>query len=238
MSPQDRSIDSHRSQRDRKILDHAARHRMTTNEVVRKLFFPEHRHNAVTKVTARLCRERLLRKFPLHHPRAYYTLGPHAAQSMGISVKRTYPLGPQALPTEYAALAYATLGNDQHRRLTAAELRRLCPWLSGQLLDFPHCLDESDDRPVLELIRVDLGGKADHVARKCDADIQVRRAAAEFGHLVRDARFRLVIVTSTTEKAAAIQEALDQRVWPDGLQIHLAVVPDLLLLTASLIDGP
>jgi hypothetical protein len=27
-------------------------------------------------------------------------------------------------------------------------------------------------------------------------------------------------------------------VWPDGLQIHLAVVPDLLLLTASLIDGP
>jgi len=47
--------------------------------------------------------------------------------------------------------------------------------MTEELLESPHCLDESRDPAVVELIRVDLGGKSDHVARKCHADIQLRR---------------------------------------------------------------
>jgi hypothetical protein len=91
------------------ILDHVLRYRMTTNQVVERLYFPAQKYNAVTKVTARLRRDRLLSKFVLCHPRVYFTLGPRAAQDLGVSPGRTCPLGPQSLPTEYAVLAYAVL---------------------------------------------------------------------------------------------------------------------------------
>ena len=227
-----------KSNRDRLILDHVVRHHITTNQVVQRLYFPCQEYNAVTKVTARLCRQLSLCKFVLCQPRVYFTLGPQAAKDLGVSLGQTYPLGPQSLPTEYGVLAYAILGTAVHVRLTADELQALCPWLPVELLGFPHCLDESGDWPVVELIRVDLGGKPDHLARKCDSDVQVRRRVAEFETLVRQGRFRLVVVTGTPQKAAAIEAALNQHLWPDGLQFHLAVVPDLILLTARTNDGP
>ena len=223
--------------RTRAILDHVARHRITTNKVVQRLYLPHHQLNAVSKVTARLRRVSLLSKYPLIHPQVYYTLGPQTVQALGISPHRTLPLGPQVLPIEYAALAYATLGLTYHKRLTIPELKQLCPWLTDEFAESPHCLDESRDPPVVELIRVDLGGKSDHVARKCDADIQARRGLGQFEPFVRQGRFRLVVITGTAAKAAAIQAAVDQHLWPDGLQIHLVVLPELLLLTARLNHG-
>ena len=237
MSDPNRCAMTRYTARTRAIIDHVARHRMTTNKAVQRLCLPQHQLNAVTKVTARLCRAGLLAKYPLIHPQVYYTLGLQAAHALGMSSNRTSPLGPQALPTEYAALAYAVLGTTYHRRLTAAELKQQCPWLTEELLESPHCLDESRDPPVIELIRVDLGGKSDHVARKCDADIQARRQHRQFDQFVRQGRFRLVVITGTAAKAAAIQAAVDQHLWPDGLQIHLVVLPELLLLTARLNHG-
>jgi hypothetical protein len=222
--------------RDRQIVDHVARHRITTNEVLHKLFFKHRQQNAVTKVTARLCRAEWLSKFPLYHPRLCFTLGPLAAKRLGVPVQRTLPLGPQALPTEYATLTYV-IGKLRHRRLTANELEQLCPWLIGPLADFPYCLDGSSEPAVLELIRVDLGGKPDYIARKCDADFQARRSLCGFDKWVREQRFRLVVITGTSEKAALIQSALEQHVWPAGLSIHLAVVPQLLQLTARIFNG-
>ena len=223
--------------RDRQIIDHVARFRITTNEVLHQLFFKDQQHNAVTKVTARLCRAEFLRKFPLYHPRTYFTLGPQAAKQLGAPFQRTLPLGPQSLPTEYAALVYAA-GKSHHRRLTTQELEQFVPWLYGPFAEFPYCWDESSDPPALELLRVDLGGKPDYVARKCEADIEVRRPLSEFDDWVRQLRFRLVVITGTTEKAALIQAALEAHVWPDGLSIRLVVVPDLLHLTARISDGP
>ena len=217
--------------RDRQIVDHVARYRITTNEVLHKLFFGGRRPNSVCKVSARLCRAEWLCKFPLYHPRLYFTLGRLAAKRLGIPIHRTLPLGPQALPTDFATLTYA-VGKPQHRRLTTDELSQHCPWLAGPLAEFPYCFDEVLELPLLELIRVDLGGKPDYIARKCDADFQARRSLPEFDRFVWQGHFRLVVITGTTEKASLIQNALQQHVWPDGLSFHLAVVPQLLQLTA------
>ena len=46
--------------RDRAILDHILRYRLTTNAVLHRTLFPEQSMNAVTKVTARLCQRGLL----------------------------------------------------------------------------------------------------------------------------------------------------------------------------------
>lgn len=224
-------------ERDRQIIDHVHRHRITTNEVLHKLFFTDQQHNAVTKVTARLCRAEFLRKFPLYHPRTYFTLGPQAARQLGAPLQRTLPLGPQSLPTEYAALVYAS-GKPHLRRLTTQELEQLVPWLYGPFADFPYCWDESTDPTVLELLRVDLGGRPDYVARKCEADMEVRRPLSGFEEWIRHGRFRLVVITGTTEKAALIRSAIEGHVWPDGLSIRLVVVSDLLHLTARISDGP
>lgn len=226
------------TERDRRILDHVARYRVTVSEVLHALFFPSQFPNAVTKVTSRLCQQDYLRRFPLYHPRTYFTLGPKGAQSLGQSANRTLPLGPQSLPTDFATLSYATLGGTERYRLTVHELMTRWPsFTDKQIVDAPHCADESTGDTVLELIRVDLGGKPDHVARKCRDDIDSRRRLKAFNELLKQGGFRLVVVTGTTEKAAAIRDSLDQHCWPDGLQLHLAVVPDLLQLTARISHG-
>ena len=224
-------------ERDTALMKFIARYRVATNEVFHKRFFAGQQPNAVTKVTLRLCRSEHLRKFPLWHPRTYFTLGPVGAQQLGLPVSRTRPLGPQSLPTEYGVLSYATRGQQLRKRLTSRELLEQFPDLPARIVDQPWCQKPGSDPATLELVRVDLGGKPDHVARKCAADISEQSDASVLRSLMRDQRLSLVIVTGTTAKAASIQESLGRRFWPDGLQIRLAVVPDLLPLIARTNDG-
>jgi len=224
------------ARRDQAILDHVGRYRLTTNEVLHHSLFDGCQPNAVTKVTSRLCRGDYLRKFPLCYPRSYFTLGSCATSLLGLPDNRMLPLGPQSLPTEYGVLAFAVRRKSSHVRLTRHELSERFPALPAGLTEQPYCLDENCN--VLELVRVDLGGAADHVARKCEADVAARRDERPFSILLAEKRFRLVVVTATTEKAAAIQQSLSQRLWPDDLLLHIAVVSDLLTLTAGLHHAP
>jgi hypothetical protein len=221
--------------RDRQILQHVARYRLITTAVVHRLFLSRCRPNAAGKLVARLCRLGHLQKQPLLHRRQYYLLGPRATQLLGLGEHRSQPLGPQALPSEYAVLAYAALGKQHKLRLTSNELRQRCHWLPATLTQAPHCWDEAGN--CLELVRVDLGGPADHVARKCLADLRQRLRIAEFAAIVAAQRFRLIVVTATKEKAAAIRKALDQHEVPPGLQLHFSIVPDLLSLAARRSDA-
>lgn len=221
------------SNRDRQILDHVRRFRLTTNEVVQKLFLPNQQLNAVTKVTARLASSGLLRSFPLYHPRTYFTLGDEGAAYLGMPENRALPLGPQSLPTEFAVLSYATLGRGYRERLTREELSERYSISDRGLIEQPY----TDTDGVLELIRVDLGGAPDHIARKCKRDVELRVDSNEFRPVLEAGHFRLVVVTCTQEKSAAISSALNHHLWPDGLMIHLAIVPDLIFLTARLNDA-
>ena len=220
------------SGRGRQIVDHVGRYRMTTNAVVHRQFLAGRRANAVTKVTLRLCEGDYLRSFPLYHPKRYFTLGLRGATLLGLPPNRTLPLGPQTLPTEYGILAFALLGQARHERLTSSEFIARYPGTPQHVAEQCYCVDAS--RQTLELVRVDLGGKPDHVARKCRADIVARANTEPFVSLLEQGRFRLVVVTCTSEKAAAIRDAFDSRLWPERLSIHLAVVSDLLPLIASL----
>ncbi|MBA3313064.1 MAG: hypothetical protein H0T47_07220 [Planctomycetaceae bacterium] len=216
--------------RDQALLAHVARYRLTTVDVVQRLLRPNVSRNAIGKVLSRLCAAGLLHKYPLLHPTLYYVLGDGGAQALGIGTHRTLPLGPQSLPMEYGVLLYATLGSERRQRLTKQELLTRCAWLPAALAESPHCKDIK--QAVLELVRVDLGGPADHVARKCAADLREREKLREFSLLVKEGRFRLVIVTSTAEKSVAVRQALNRHEWPQGLRIHLSIVSQLLPLTA------
>ncbi|MBI1315076.1 hypothetical protein GC176_27610 [bacterium] len=236
MPPSETSRTVDLSARDVVILDHIARYRISTPEVLHRLFFDGSRANAVTKVTSRLCDIQHLRRFPLYHPRTYFTLGPEAAKRLGLPVSRTRPLGPQSLPLEYGVLSCATRGQHHHQRLTTRELLELCPDLPAGLTEQPCCLDDSVTPPRLELIRVDLGGRPDHVARKCQADVRSRSDVASIQQLMAAGRFRLFVVTGTLAKAGSITDSLQQHAWPEGFLIQMFVVSDLLPLIAGVSD--
>lgn len=162
MTNSNRTATKHLSNRDRRIVDHTIRYRLTTNEVIQDLFLRGRQPNAVTKVTARLCHWGYLGKFPLVPPRSYFLPARRAVQEFGVPVAKTYPLGPQSLPTEYGVLAYAASGGKPLLRLTPAELRRHYPTFPDAWFDAAHCLRaETGSRTLLELVRIDLGGAAD-----------------------------------------------------------------------------
>jgi len=207
---------------------------LSTCAVLRRSVLAGLSRNAAGKLLNRLCRAGQLRKHPLLHPTPYYVLGEAGAKSLGLNTQRALSLGPQSLPLEYAVLIYAACGQPPRTRLTRREVRQGYAWLPVPLAAAPHCRDADG---VLELVRVDLGGPAAHVARKCAADINHRRQFREFTELAAAGRFRLVVVTATKEKAAALRQSLDQHDWPSGLRIHCSVVPDLLSLTARTHDA-
>lgn len=234
MPPSQRST-GNLSARDRLVLDHVARYRLTTITTLRRTPLAGLSRSGISKVIVRLCDRQFLRSFPLSHPSRYFVLGAEGIRALGLSGHRSRPLGPQALPMEFAALAYATLGKRLRLRLFPSEVQTRCPWLPNKLAAAIHCYDEHED--VLELLRIDLGGPPDHVARKCVADINARRRLNEFSDLARAGKFRLVVITSTSAKGAALRQSLSRHDWPTEVPIHFSIVPDLITLTARKHDA-
>jgi len=211
--------------RDDDILQLTDRFRLGTNLAYRQVLFAEQSLNAVTKVTARLCQQGWLRRYPLIPPEDYFTLGPAAVRDLGYANRRSEPLGSQALPIDYAVLLYGSHG--QRTRLRKAELSALFPWLPVELTHAPYCRSQSG---VLDLIRVDLGGSPQHVAKKAAADCSVRWEIEGFRELVEQQRFQMVILTTTSSKARLIRQAIESASWNASVRLHLAIVPRLTYL--------
>lgn len=229
-----RATESHTTRRlkprDLSVVEFIARYRLATVDAIRRCVLLEMSANAVAKLTNRLCASGYLRKFTLLHPTRYFVLGKAGAKLLGLRLDRTYSLGPQSLPTDYAVLLYCSHGHPQRHRLTVPELCERWSSLPAEFATAPHCLDCRSQS--LELLRIDLGGPADHVARKCASDIDSRRQLPEFTPLLATGRFRLVFITATKEKSTAIKQALDRHSWPVGLRMHASVIPQLIHFTA------
>jgi hypothetical protein len=216
--------------RDLQILRHMARDHLTLYRVLRQRYFGGQGHTAAVKVIARLRRAGFVQWGGIIQRQTCFVLTPQAARLLGVTGKRAVP-GPQSLPIDWAVLLYTSSSGHLRYRLTRSELRATYPWVTSQLAAMPHCQDDSETAcPRLELIRVDLGGKPDHVARKCARDINLRRDLAGFQTLLKTGRFRLVVITTTEGKVNLIRQALDRFDWPQGLWIHLATLQDLTSL--------
>jgi len=225
-------------ERDLLILQHVARHRLTTHAVLHRLFFSELQPNAVAKITSRLCRDKLLQKFHLIHPQVYFTLTGKACRLLGRVSARSLPLGPQSLPSEFAALHYCVCGPRYHKRLSKHEIRKQFPWFPKPTSHEIYSMDSQDSTGfVMEWIRADLGGPSHHIVRKTHRRLQSLTDSASSAEALKHGAFRVVLLTSTPEKAHSIQEALAPHGWPDGTLLHLAVIPQLVPLTSRYNHG-
>ncbi|HEY2786509.1 MAG TPA: hypothetical protein VGJ05_16205 [Fimbriiglobus sp.] len=103
------------------------------------------------------------------------------------------------------------------------------PELLGRKLDSSHYyLDNDGTVTRLGLIRIDGGGSADHVARKCREDIDSRRTLPAFSRLIEEGRFLIAVATFTDEKVAEIRSQVERLKTP--VRFRLEVIPELVNL--------
>jgi len=216
--------------RKRQIVEQVVRDLLSTNTVILRRFFVDRHPTTVTRATAELCSLDWLNGYRLVYPTKYFRPGKRAASAFGMTPSATLSLGPQAFPTEYAVLLYTTNNSPNVQRLLISELRTLHPWFKIDWLQSTHAIRTSSEKSIIELIRVDLGGPADHIARKCKSEIYARYVMDEFRQLLANKEFQLVVITGATEKAAQIDSALTAHTWPKGMLFRIAVFTELLSL--------
>lgn len=214
-------------ERDQSCVDFVIRYKLATNQVLASQLLAGRSVNAVAKVTARLCKAQILSRYMLIPPETYFRLGTRAIACLGLSARLAEPLGPQALPTDYATLIYAMTGSKRRRRLTLKEVDEYMPWLPNDLKYSPYTVDAEGN---LEMIRADLGGSPQHVARKTTAAAHERLDVPEIADLAHASRFQVVLLTTSEEKAAAIAKSLAALGCTNAVRIHIAIIRRLSLL--------
>ena len=215
------------SPREGALIDFVLRYGLGTNRTFRERVLTGRTLNAVSKVTARMCRDDLLSRHPFLPPEVCFRLGGRSVRALGISHRFTQPLGPQSLPVDYATLVYVMQGAAARRRLSPSEMEEYLPWLPDDLQASPYCLDANGR---LELIRVDLGGSPQHIARKVATAAQRRLAIPQIAELAARSRFQVAVVTSTSDKATQIAKVMSDADFAPGTRVHFGVVPQLARL--------
>lgn len=217
--------------RDRSILDHLKRYRITTNEVLETRFFGGDGHDALKTV-----RRRLVGAFLQARPlgigrRRYYQLTPRAARMFGEPEEVAAPLGTQALPRAYAVLVFCCLSGKRRERLHRDELREEYPELAGSSLATHSDLyiDEWGGKPRLARILVDYGGETAALVRKCHRFLaESRDRIAGFSNMLRQDAFTVTILTGEETKKQSIIDALTRK--PLDARVRIEVIGDLTTL--------
>lgn len=224
------------SDRDFEIFEHIARYRLTTNEFMHKLFFTDSELNAVTKVASRLTRRRFLNRYDLYGSNKYFVLGPQAVGYVSVSRKRTSELGGQALPHEFAMLAFCLRTDITRKRLTVSELSKHRSQLVQGGVDNSHYfLEQTEDGTRLGHLVVDLGGTASYVAKKCEEQLQLRLHLDSLNQIIQSGQFLLGIATGSERKKEDIIRALASSKWP--VEFRIEVIPELVHLVGGLQRG-
>lgn len=219
--------------RDYEILDHVRRYRLTTPEILHRLFFADSERNAVTKVTSRLCELEFLQSHQLYASYTYFTLGRRGAKVVSISSNKLGPLGHQALYKEYGTLIFCCRSEAVRERLTLPEVMRQFPQLISGRMDASHYyLDHENGVDRLGYIWVEAAGTVEHVVTTAAKDIiEQRRMIPAVRDLIDQGQFMVSIVTLTEDKQLQIVQALKKVLTPVFFRVE--VVPELIHLIPS-----
>jgi len=217
--------------RDFQIFEHLARYRLTTPEILHRLFFSDSKINAVTKVTSRLAEHGFLNSYDLYGSRIYHKIGPNAAKWMGISQNRTKGFGRQALVQEYGALEFCCGGEELRNRLLVREIQQKDPdLLAAKVESNRYYLDRHDGEHLLGFMRVDFCGELPNLIDGLRGEVDRRYEHEAFRKLIDARRFLIAVVTVSEERKEEIRLALRRRQWPVPFRIE--VVPNLIHLIA------
>jgi hypothetical protein len=214
--------------RDREIVLHIQRFRLSTNEVLQRLFFPGMSLNAVRKVTARLVQAGWLLDYPLYERRKYYVLSRRAVRRLDEHRRASESLGYQALVNAYGVLSFCAAQGVN--KFTSREFRKLFPDLWHKSLpSSSYYIDVIDNTAHLGYILVDQGAKASKFVAKVRRVIRARYAIPSFFRLIQSGRFLIAIVTASSQKKADIEDVLRRRA-RGSVRFRVEVITELMPL--------
>ncbi len=217
--------------RDTRILDHIRVFRMTTKEVLQRLFFAGHDIEAVKSWQRRLQRAGLIGTAHFIKPRKYIYLTGDAMQKVyGEPAKAGGPLTAFPLARQYGILAFCCLLESVHRKINARQFCDRFPTLADNKLpkDF-YYIDKDSDTHRLGLIYVDHGRNASRIyQRYLRIGGQRFKCSSWRQDVIERDRFIVAIVTAKPEKKKRIQEVFDgQR---PRIPYRIEAVPELIHL--------
>jgi len=204
------------TERDRAILDHVTRHRLTTREAVQRLFLPEHELNAATKILSRLVKAGCLADGWLPDGQTkYWRLSPAYVKAKGLHPYNAKPLNFGPAVEHFGVLAFCCLRDPPRHLFTREEFRELLPDHYDPRLLRSHYYLDTDPSGVerLGLIVVE-GGRRDEMRliRRFRQLYQRRLALPGFRRRMRDPdqSFLIAVVVPNEDKKAALTKAIQE----------------------------
>lgn len=193
--------------RDLDILHHVARFRLTTRDIVGRLFFSDATASAVGKVLARLISGGWLRQRRLAAQVSYFVLGQAAIRLLNVPPSARRPFTEQSFPLAYGYLAFCIERDLQ--RLTAAEFQRQFPDLCRERSPAGgYYLDARTSPCRLGTVLLDRGNPPKNLLRKVNRLIQQRYKTPGFVQLIQNGWFSITILTAWPVKQKYLESAI------------------------------
>ena len=199
--------------RDKKILRHVARYRVTLRRVLDERFFPS--SSGCGNVLARLLRTHYLLARPgLPRRLRYYQLSAKGAGVVGAPQSRTAPFGAQALREALAILWHCNLATQptgvvRRRRLEVSELERLTKASMGSGPS-PHLLEEAEGHRLFRVTVPSPSTKASSIVRGASIWMERTKRKAELRPWLESGAYAFLILADSgreQEIRAATQRA-------------------------------
>ncbi|MCR9296204.1 MAG: hypothetical protein NXI32_26110 [bacterium] len=216
--------------RDYEILQHLARYRLTTREVLHSLFFSDSDISAVSKVTTRLCDNGLLNRYTLGN-RVYFVVGSTGAKLVGVKEDKTKAMNLQAFIDNFAFLQFCFTNDKARERLLVSEVQRYLGTLEGKGLRPSMFFVDAENGGNLAAVRVDHGAQSAHILRKLREYLERVVTNPKIAQLIRERRYLLYILTSTEEKRVDLLDSWTRQPWPVAVRVE--VVPGLAPIVAD-----
>jgi hypothetical protein len=212
--------------RDRAVLEHLRRYRLTTVKILQALFC-EGSVDAVKKLLQRL--QEYITSEPLYGRTVYYRLTAAGARLVGAPEEVARPIRPQALTKAFGILSFCCNGSTVRERLTRVEFvedfKDLATVLVQSEYYLDYYLDADGDSVRLGQIVVDYGGDYQRLISKCRSIVREGLETPVFRDIVADDLFAISIVVAEVEKAKVMEEYLQTR--PMKAWITVEVIPEL-----------
>lgn len=220
--------------RDRNVIKHIARYRMTVKEALLRMpCFENSSEEVVKKALGRLRRGGYVSSKPLYENRSYWHLTPRGANEALEHERLGAPLKEEPKRRAFAILSFCCLGDTPRTRLTPREFKEKFPsfYVPGDRVDY--YLDKERKVARLGYIRVDSRGLSSRWTRiigQLHRDIQKRADRPAFRDLILQRRFAIAVLTATEEKAERLQELVDEQNFPPEIELKFHVIPELIPL--------
>lgn len=193
-------------EREQAIIDHVARYRLSTDEVLHELFFAGAQSvKTVQKAAARLVAAGWLDKFQAVGRRNIYVLGSNF-ESLRPRRGSSASFSEQTLPETLAILYFCV--RHRHRRLTVPEIRsvdsRLC---ETGLRNAAYYVAKREKTLGLSLLFVDRDSPVRRITWKIRRLVGQRNKRDGFRQWILDRRFSVTILTAFAEKQQQLVQA-------------------------------